>query len=99
MGGMADQRESLFRAPVTPEEMKEAYKIPAPGANKFIITVGQPGVRIAFGEDHKDIELPVFYSAVTLHPIDAIYLYKILEEMLKDIEKQIIPVSIGNKDG
>ena len=99
MGGMADQREIALRVPVAPEEVREAYKIPAPGANKFIVTVGQPGVRITFGEIHKDIDLPVFYSAVTLHPIDAISLYKLLGEMLKDIEKQIIPVSIENKDG
>lgn len=74
---------------VSEEELVAAYSGPAPGANKFIITVGQPGVRIAFMEVNPDLPGKAFFqSAVTLHPADAITLHKILAEMLKDIERQ-----------
>ena len=96
---MPDEAEKSYRAAVNTEEIRAAFEVPAPGANKFIVNVGQPGVRIAFGETHNDLELPVFRSAVTLHPIDAISLYKVLEEMMKDIEKQIVPMSPEAEDG
>ncbi|WP_368344738.1 hypothetical protein [Pelagovum sp. HNIBRBA483] len=75
------------RADASTDEIIEAYRVPAPGANKFIINLGRPGLRIAFGEMHDQLEKPVFHSGVTLHPLDAIRLYKILQEMLEPIER------------
>lgn len=37
---------------------------------------------------HDQLEKPVFHSGVTLHPLDAIRLYKILQEMLEPIERK-----------
>ena len=85
--------------PVTPEEIEAAYKVPAPGANKFVVTVSRPGVRITFGELHEHLRVPKFTSAVTLHPVDAITLYKLLREMLKDVESQILSLTVESKDG
>lgn len=96
---MTKQGKISYRADVTPEEIRKAYEVPAPGANKFVVNIGHPGVRISFGETHDNLELPIFHTAVTLHPMDAVSLYKILEEMLKDIEKKIVTVSRERKDG
>jgi len=74
------------RVEATADELEVAYSGPAPGANKFIITIGQPGVRIAFTEKHPFTDQVFFRSAVTMHPVDAIALYKILESMLAGLE-------------
>ena len=96
---MTKQGKISYRADASLEEIRKAYDVPAPGANKIVVHLGQPGVRIAFGEKHESLESPTFHTAVTLHPMDAVSLYKILEGMLKDIETQIIAVSRERKDG
>ena len=92
---MSDNNGERVRQPVTPEEVEAAYKIPAPGANKFVVTISQPGVRISFGELHPLFKVPVFFSAVTLHPVDAIALNKLLSEMLTGIEDKIVSVEVN----
>lgn len=77
-----------MRLPVSSEEMELAYRVPAPGANKFVVTLGQPGLRIAFGEHTEQLRAPQFHTAVTLHPLDAIVLYKILADMLAPLERE-----------
>jgi hypothetical protein len=78
---------------VSDQELLAAYSGPAPGANKFVVTIGQPGVRIAFLETHPELQNKAFFqTAVTLHPYDAIALGRLLAEMLREIEKQIIDV-------
>ena len=77
-----------MRVPVSQEEMELAYQVPAPGANKFVVTLGQPGLRIAFGEHAEQLRSPHFHTAITLHPLDAIVLYKILAEMLAPLERE-----------
>ena len=95
---MADEGTETVRQSVSKEEMDAAYRVPAPGSNKFVVHLGQPGVRITFGELNPGMDVPAFHSAVTLHPQDAITLYKLLEEMLRDIEERIITISIERKD-
>lgn len=73
---------------VPPEDMDAAFQVPAPGANKFVVTLGMPGLRIAFGEDSEHIRKPYFHTAVTLHPMDGIVLYQMLAEMLVQIETE-----------
>lgn len=92
-------------AGVSPAELERAYAVAAPGSNKFVVNIGHPGVRIAFGERHEELAAPSFFTAVTLHPLDAISLYKVLQDMLKPIEDDfraggiITDVPEGNEDG
>lgn len=81
---------------VTKEELAIAFSGPAPGANKFYITVGRPGVRISFVEVPLDGVEASFRSAVTLHPADAIALYRLLRKLLEATEKEM--VKIGDLD-
>lgn len=76
-----------IRSEVSNKEIGDAFAVAAPGANKFVINIGTPGVRMAFGEVHQQLDSPTFHTAVTLHPLDAIKLYKILKEMLAPIEE------------
>ena len=75
---------------VNDKEMGVAFSGPAPGANKFFITVGQPGVRIAFAETTPDGKEVFFRNAVTLHPLDAISLHRVMRKILKEIEQHFI---------
>ena len=36
---------------VPPDLMHAAFSGPAPGANRYVVNIGSPGVRIAFLED------------------------------------------------
>lgn len=96
---MTGKQPQPERVPVTPEEIKASYAVPAPGANKFVVTLGQPGVRIAFGEVHQDLKVPAFHSAVTLHPLDAITLYRVLQDILGEIETQFEAQGLVKKRG
>ena len=78
---------------VTEQENRISFSGPAPGANRFYITIGQPGVRIAFCEAIPDTEDVAFRAAVTLHPLDAIQLHKVLKRLIDPIEKNIVSVS------
>jgi hypothetical protein len=80
-------------------DLRAAYSVPAPGANKFIINIGQPGVRIAFGETFAGSDSPVFHAAVTLHPLDAISLYRILQHLLSDLEKHFVESGMVSAEG
>lgn len=83
---MADESED--RREVTDDELDVAFAGAAPGANRFILTLGPTGVRIAFLEENSKGRV-YFRNAITLHPQDGIKLYKLLQGMLKDIEGQI----------
>lgn len=75
---------------VSEAEMRVAFSGPAPGANKFYVSLGSPGVRIAFCEQIPDTEEVSFRVAVTLHPSDAIRLRDVLQVVLQDIEKLLV---------
>lgn len=98
MTGMVDTQETV-RQSVSKDEVEGAFRVPAPGSSKFVVHIGQPGIRITFGETGPEMNFPVFHSAVTLHPMGAIELYKLLEEMLRDIENQIIKVRVKQSEG
>lgn len=87
---MSDEK---FRESVTSQLMSAAFSGPAPGSNKFVITVGATGVRIAFLEEAPRTEGSDqsyhFRSAVTMNPQDGVKLYKILADMLSDLESAI----------
>lgn len=57
-------------------------------ANKFTCTVSGV-VRLAFLEDHPGIKSPQFRTAVAMHHQDAIELYKLLQNLLQDFEKDL----------
>lgn len=94
-----------IQADVSVAETKAAYSVAAVASNKFVVNIGHPGVRIAFGEFHPDLEVPEFHTAVTMHPLDAISLYKLLQGLLKEIEDEfranglIQEVPSGETDG
>ena len=87
---------------VTPEQLKVAFSGPSYAANKFFITIGQTGVRIAFTEITPNSEDVSFRTSVTMHPLDAIQLRRVLSLMLKDFESTFVesgampPESTGN---
>ena len=91
---MAQDGEPTFMA-ATDEEMSVAFSGPAPGANRFWVTLGQPGVRIAFTEQVPNTNQQFFRTAVTLHPTDAISLYKTLAHLLQGIERLMVSVEPG----
>ena len=100
MGTPRSNLEATRRQPVASDELEAAFRIPAPGANRFVVNIGQPGVRISFGEANSQLDGPaLFHSAVTLHPVDAIALRDLLKDTLQDIEKQIFEISAGQENG
>ena len=76
--------------PVTDEQLKVAFSGPSYAANKFFITIGQSGVRMAFTEMTPNSEDVSFRTSVTMHPLDAIQLRRVLSVMLKDFEKAFV---------
>lgn len=81
-------------APISDREILAAFSGAAPAANRFVIQVGHPGVRIAFLEALPNGEDIFFRSAATLHPIDAISLYRALKKMLEEIETEFVSSGI-----
>jgi hypothetical protein len=85
---------------VDPSEAQNvaAFSGAAPGVNRFVATLGATGLRVAFLED--DIMLaPHFRAAVTMHPYDGIRLYKLLQEMLKDLEPEFAQAGVSQNGG
>jgi hypothetical protein len=93
--------ESEIPARVAPTDAQNAaaFAGPAPGINRFVATLGPSGLRIAFMEE--DITLaPHFRAAVTMHPQDGVRLYKMLQDLLKELEAalaQMEAASNGSK--
>jgi hypothetical protein len=83
------ETDKPVRREASDAELDVAYSGPAPAANRMLVTLGNSGVRIAFAEQQAKSDKLHFRSAVVLHPIDAIKLYRILKDMLKDIEPQL----------
>src|SRR5438552_8148585 len=79
---MADNRK------VAPDELMATFQIPAVMVNRAIVTLG-PMVRITFGEQTGDIKNTSFRVAVALPHMTAIELYRLLRDLLADIEKEI----------
>jgi hypothetical protein len=77
-------------APISEQEVAAAFSGAAPAANRFTVHLGNPGVRISFLEQIPGGTESVFRSAVTLHPIDAISLARLLNAMLKEIENDLL---------
>lgn len=75
------------RRDVTPDELDVAFAGAAPGSNRFFVTLGSTGLRIAFVEDSPTGKA-YFRSAVTIHPHDGIRLQRLLKEMLQEMEPQ-----------
>jgi len=99
-----DADDEKIRRDVSDEELDIAYSGPAPGANRFFVTMGSTGVRLAFAEESSRGKV-YFRNAVTLHPEDAIRLYRLIQDLLKDVEVQLkelrsnLPSSSGEEDG
>lgn len=77
-------------APVSEQEVAAAFSGAAPAANRFTVHLGNPGVRISFLEQIPGGTESLFRSAVTLHPIDAISLARLLKATLKDVENELV---------
>ena len=75
------------RRDVTPDELDVAFSGSAPGSNRFFVTLGSTGLRIAFVEDSPSGKA-YFRSGVTIHPHDGIRLQRLLKEMLEEMEPQ-----------
>jgi hypothetical protein len=75
--------------PVPPKEQEISFSGPSIFCNRFFVSIG-PVVRIAFAEqDFTQPGDPKFRTAVALHPVDAIALYRLLDAMLKPIAEQL----------
>jgi hypothetical protein len=72
----------------TDAELAVAYRGPAVLANRFYVSLGSSGVRIAFAEQSSPATTPIFRSAVTLSSQDGATLCKLLQTLLKDAEPQ-----------
>ena len=71
---------------ITPDEMADAFTVPAFSVNRWFIQPVGSGMRIAFAEDVPRTDEKYFRTAVTLSNQDAVKLYKLLERMLKPFE-------------
>jgi len=83
---MADDKgksETVEIRGITDEEMVVAFSGPAPLANRFFITIGSSGARIAFAEQVGEKVPPAFRTAVLLPFPDAQSLVEILGALLK----------------
>lgn len=81
---MKDQEKEFSRG-----EFAAAFSGPAIAANRFFVTVGPGGIRIAFTEQWSDDTLPEFRCAAMLPIEDAIELKDLLERLLRPLEAQI----------
>jgi len=70
----------------TEAELSVANSGPAVLANRFYVSVGPQGPRIAFAEQITEQTLPVFRTAVIMSVQDGIALYKVLQGLLKESE-------------
>jgi hypothetical protein len=59
---------------------------PAILTNRFVISIGPYGVRVAFMEQTKGVETSAFRSAVVMSHQDGILFYKLLRDLLKNVE-------------
>ena len=72
---------------VSDADLRISFDGPAILANRFFVTLGPSGVRIAFAEQTTNGET-FFRSATILSVQDAIGLHRLLREMLQEIERQ-----------
>jgi hypothetical protein len=70
-------------------ELGIAYSGPATLVNRFYVTIGEHGVRIAFAERTADGRFLHFRSAVVLSFTDAIQLKAVLGRLLEPIEEAL----------
>lgn len=85
--------------PVSALELQVAFSGPAVQANRFFITIGPGGARIAFAEQYGQ-DAPVFRTAVNLAFQDAFGLAKILKDLLdKNVLVESIVPSADRQDG
>lgn len=80
-------QETEKRRQLSEEELEIAFKGSSISVNRTLITIGPPGVRLAFVETGPTTSH--FRVAVTMSPSDAIALKDLLTDMLSDIEQQI----------
>jgi len=66
-------------------ELEIAYAGPAKATNRFYVSIGVGGVRIAFAEQHDPDMAPKFRTAVMLPMPDALALRDLLNETLKNV--------------
>lgn len=71
-----------------PDELKIAFDGPALASNRFFVTAGPGGIRIAFTEQWRDDAPPMFRCAAIVPIQDAIQLKDLLERSLKQLEDQ-----------
>lgn len=76
----------------TQQQKDAAFAGPAPAVNRFLITMGNTGVRLSFLED--DVNgTSHFRAAVSLHPNDALNLAQTILAMANaQNQVQIVPV-------
>jgi len=70
------------------EDLEAAFAGPAPHSNRFFVTLGASGVRIAFTEQNPGIG-PQFRVATIMSYQDAIQLTELLQRLLKPVQDQI----------
>ncbi|MGJ0532778.1 hypothetical protein [Methylocystis sp.] len=82
-------------------ELRVAFLGPAYAANRFFVSIGTSGVRIAFTEQWSEDAPPEFRCAAIVPLIDAIQLKNLLVQMLDPVEAQIAKMegAKGKADG
>jgi len=84
---MADDKD---QSDISPEELTAAFQGPALLTNKFYVTIGPHGVRIAFTEQQSPPTAPpAFRTAVVMSIQDGIQLRNVLIGLLSPIEAEI----------
>lgn len=80
---------------ISTDEMRVAFSGPAFAANRFFVTIGPAGVRIAFTEQWKDDVTPEFRCAAIVPISDAIQLKDLLTRVLSSLETQIVNATMS----
>lgn len=78
-------------------ELLAAFGGPAFASNRFFVTVGQSGVRIAFTEQWGESAPPAFRCAAVMGVPDAIQLKDLLAQLLRPLETEMAKSKISGE--
>jgi len=77
---MAEKKRGLSK-----NELEVSFPEPAMATNRFFVSLGPAGMRLAFAEQHGVDMGPKFRTAVIMSMPDAISLRDLLNNMLKNV--------------
>ena len=75
---------------VSPQQMEELFRGPSLACNKFFLTISPAGIRFTFTESAPNSDIANFRTSVTMDPVEAIRVKRLLSRVLKDLEASFV---------